>query len=88
MQLLINTMILNQKIDLIIDLKDKVLKTSIGEDEKGVINIDSGVRNEAIQALEVLGFNRNQVDKVVSKLLNMDADMTVENIIKQALNQL
>ncbi len=73
---------------IIIDLKGKVLKTAIGEEDKGAIKVDIGVRNEAVQALEVLGFNRNQVDKVVSKLLSVDAEMTVENIIKQALNQL
>lgn len=73
---------------IIIDLKGKVLKTSIGEEDTGEIKVDIGVRNEAVQALEVLGFNRNQIDKVVSKLINVDAEMTVENIIKQALNQL
>lgn len=73
---------------IIIDLKGKVLKTAVAEGEKDVIKVDVSVRNEATQALEVLGFSRNQIDKVVSKLLNTDAEMTVEKIIKQALNQL
>ncbi|MCT4624799.1 MAG: Holliday junction branch migration protein RuvA [Schleiferiaceae bacterium] len=73
---------------IIIDLKGKVLKTLGGEETETLKKDVSSVRNEASQALEVLGFNRSRIDKIVSKLLSSNAELSVEEIIKQALNQL
>jgi Holliday junction DNA helicase RuvA len=41
---------------------------------------------EAIAALEVLGFTRKSVQKIVDKLLTADSQMSVEDLIKNTLN--
>lgn len=70
----------------IIDLKDKVLKVSeIGE----VSHISNNTnKEEALSALEVLGFVRKHAEKVVDKVLISDASLSAENIIKLALKNL
>jgi Holliday junction DNA helicase RuvA len=70
----------------IIDLKDKVLKVH-GIDEVSVSK-DNTNKNEALSALEVLGFVKKQAERVVDKILVSHPDATVETIIKQALKNL
>jgi Holliday junction DNA helicase RuvA len=70
----------------IIDLKDKILKTY--ELQEDSINTSNTVKEEALSALEVLGFTRKQVEKVVQKILRESPTITLENIIKQALKNL
>lgn len=70
----------------IIDLKDKVLKVSeIGEVSHMSNNTN---KEEALSALEVLGFVRKHAEKVVDKVLIQDASLSAENIIKLALKNL
>ncbi|GLU42698.1 Holliday junction branch migration protein RuvA [Allomuricauda sp. NBRC 101325] len=70
----------------ILDLKDKILKVyDIGEVSQQSNNTN---KEEALSALEVLGFLRKQSEKVVDKVLSQDASLSVENIIKQALKNL
>lgn len=70
----------------IIDLKDKILKTyELSEDST---NTNNTLKEEALSALEVLGFSRKQVDKMVLKILQKSPDISLENIIKQALKNL
>ncbi|KAB5490106.1 Holliday junction branch migration protein RuvA [Flagellimonas hadalis] len=70
----------------ILDLKDKILKVlDMGEVSTGSNNTN---KEEALSALEVLGFARRQSEKVVEKVLSQDASLSVENIIKQALKNL
>jgi len=38
--------------------------------------------------LEVLGFSRKSVQKIVDKLLTADSEMSVEDLIKNTLNAL
>jgi Holliday junction DNA helicase RuvA len=45
-------------------------------------------KEEALCALEVLGFNKKLAEKVVDKIVNLDSETTVESIIKQALKNL
>ncbi|WP_298541682.1 Holliday junction branch migration protein RuvA [uncultured Aquimarina sp.] len=71
---------------LIIDLKDKILKV-YNIDELSVSQNNTN-KDEALSALETLGFNRKQVEKVVDKILKVSPVETVENIIKQALKNL
>lgn len=72
---------------IIIDLKGKMAK--VGLMEEVAMNVGSvEARDEAIQALEVLGFNKNVVSKTINKVLATDPDMDVEDLIKQALNHL
>ncbi|MGC6284447.1 MAG: Holliday junction branch migration protein RuvA [Polaribacter sp.] len=70
----------------IVDLKDKILKTY----DLGEVTVDSGNTNkeEALSALEVLGFNRRLSEKVVTGILKTDPNATVEQIIKLALKNL
>ena len=70
----------------IIELKDKVVKLY------GLTEIDTPTSNtqkdEALSALEVLGFNVKQADKVLTSLLKQDPSLDVESLIKQALKSL
>ena len=70
----------------IIDLKDKVGKAD------GPLEIfDTGsntTREEALSALIMLGFAKAAVDKVLSKIVKQEKELTVEQLIKRALKQL
>lgn len=71
---------------IILDLKDKVLKLGgIGEVSPVV---ESGAKEEALLALETLGFNRKTAQKVVDELVKKDVSLGVEDIIKLALKKL
>lgn len=70
----------------IIDLKDKVLKL-YDLDEVSIIQNNTN-RDEALSALEVLGFVRKSAEKVVEKIVKESPDASVEFIIKQALKNL
>jgi Holliday junction DNA helicase RuvA len=68
---------------LILDLKDKVLKTfDLDENiqEKGNSN-----KEEALSALEVLGFARKISEKVLDQVLQEAPSSSVEELIKKAL---
>ena len=70
----------------IVDLKDKILKTY---DIDAISFAKSNTnKDEALSALEVLGFNRRQSDKIVTAILKENPDATVEKIIKLALKNL
>jgi len=71
---------------IILDLKDKVLKV-LGDDEVFVSQNNTN-KEEALSALEILGYNRRQAGKVVEKILKEDPESTVESIIKLALKKL
>ena len=48
----------------------------------------SGIRTEALDALEILGFVRRSCEKAVDDILADYPSITVENLIKQALKNL
>ena len=70
----------------VLDLKDKIVKvygtTSIS------IPSSNRNRNEALSALETLGFARKQAEKACDAYLKTDPQASVETIIKQALKNL
>lgn len=70
----------------ILDLKDKVLK--LYDIDEVSISQSNTNKDEALSALEVLGFNKKLADKVVEKFVRGNADATVEMIIKHALKNL
>jgi len=70
----------------IIDLKDKVLKV-YGIDELSLIPNNTN-KDEALSALDVLGFNKKQSEKVVDRILQNQQEASVEQIIKEALKNL
>lgn len=71
---------------IIIDLRDKILKTydmdAISSD------IDNTVKDEALSALDILGFSRKQTQRVIDLILRDNPTMNIENLIKQALKKL
>lgn len=70
----------------IVDLKDKILKT-FNIDEVSTFTSNTN-KDEALSALEVLGFHKKQSDKIVSKVLKENPEASVENLIKLALKNL
>lgn len=70
----------------ILDLKDKVLKL-YDLDEVSMSQSNTN-RDEALSALEVLGFVKKASEKVIDKIVKEDPDASVESIIKQALKSL
>ncbi len=70
----------------VLDLKDKILKVY------GLSSISAGSsntnKNEALSALETLGFVRKQSEKVVDTIVKENPQASVEMIIKQALKNL
>jgi Holliday junction DNA helicase RuvA len=85
---------------IIVDLKDKVLKVDLGNEAQGerleamgllgdqASIIDSGVKQEAVSALVMLGFAAAASGKVVDKILKAAPESSVEQVIKQALKML
>jgi len=70
----------------IIELKDKITKTyGISQTSVGV---DNSVKEEALSALEVLGFVKKQAEKAVTAVLKTSPDVTVEKLIKLSLKNL
>ena len=70
----------------IVDLKDKILK--IFDLDEVSITQNNTNKEEALSALEVLGFTRKQVDRVIGNILKETPKASVEQLIKQALKNL
>jgi Holliday junction DNA helicase RuvA len=70
----------------ILDLKDKVLK--LYDLDEVSMSQNNTNRDEALSALEVLGFVRKTSERAVDKIVKEDPMATVESIIKQALKNL
>ena len=70
----------------IIDLRDKLGKA--GENIQIFAGTDNTSREEALSALVMLGFNKNETIKVIDKLLASDPDLGVETLVKTALKRL
>ena len=70
----------------ILDLKEKVLKL-YDLDEVSMSQSNTN-RDEALSALEVLGFVRKSSEKIIEKIVKEDPEASVESIIKKALKNL
>ena len=71
----------------VLDLKDKMLK--LQDFEEVHFNTLNTNKEEALAALEVLGFVRKQAEKVVDTIVKSNSEeLSVEEIIKQALKRL
>lgn len=70
----------------ILDLKEKVVKL-YDLDELSVSQSNTN-KDEALSALEVLGFARKAAEKVIDKIIRETPNASVENLIKQALKNL
>ena len=75
---------------IVLELKDKLKSTEAIEEDVNDKIIDNSENNqavsEAVDALMILGYNKKEIEKVLSKI---DKDnQTTENIIRKALSML
>lgn len=70
----------------ILDLKDKILKVFDADEVFSASNNTN--KDEALSALETLGFTKKQSEKVIEGIVKESPDATVETIIKLALKKL
>lgn len=84
---------------IIVDLKDKIATLaaeagtwgqsgSVTGSKAAVANVNVQVRDEAVQALTMLGFSPAPTHKVVVQILQQEPDAPVEKVIKLALKML
>src|SRR5699024_976327 len=71
---------------MVLDLKDKVLKLYDLEEVSSTSNNTN--KDEALSALETLGFARKQAEKVCKQVISEHPDASAETIIKLALKKL
>lgn len=72
----------------IVDLKDKIKNLEYGENTFSGLAVDNEIMEEAVSALNMLGFATAPSQKVVAQLLKDNPTSTVEKVIKDALKQL
>ena len=70
----------------IIDLKDKILKLYDMDESLSISNNTN--KDEALSALEVLGFAKKQSERIVVQILSNTPEASAELIIKEALKNL
>lgn len=74
---------------ILIELKDKIGKGSQGDTSSFIIGTPgSGHREEAASALVLLGFSKNNVEKVLDLLIGENPGYSLEELIKLALKRL
>jgi len=71
---------------IILDLRDKIIKTYDIDTNSTTLN--NTARDEALSALDVLGFSRKQTQRIIDNILHDNPSMSIENLIKQALKNL
>ena len=71
---------------IIVDLKDKIDK--VDEISEIFVRQDNTIKDEALSALVMLGFSKKPVEKILEKLMSVNNDFTVEDLIKQGLKRL
>ena len=70
----------------LIELKDKMM--NLFEDEEIQIFGNNTIKDEALSALEVLGYSRKQSERILDNIIQSAPDSSVEGLIKEALNKL
>jgi len=70
----------------IVDLKDKIGKLETGNDNS--IFDNNTIKDEALSALTMLGFNKKAAEKVVDTIVKNNKNIEVEDLVKQALKSL
>lgn len=78
---------------IIVDLKDKVVALGIAQevtmcDGGSTVVVNNEVMDEAVSALTMLGFSPAPSAKVVKALLEENAAMPVEQVVKEALKRI
>lgn len=74
---------------IIVDLRDKIVSSGIANElhvsEQPSTMVNNSVKDEAVQALTMLGFSPAPSSKVVIAILKEQPDLPVEQVIKLAL---
>ena len=70
----------------IIELRDKI-QAVVADAEIPAVSSNTN-REEALSALVVLGYQKKSCVKLIDELLSMDAEMSVERLIRNAQNKL
>ena len=70
----------------LIELKDKMMNLIDGEEIQ--IFGNNTIKDEALSALEVLGYSRKQSERIMDQIIQIAPDSSVEELIKEALNKL
>lgn len=78
---------------IIVDLKDKVVALGIAQEVtmgegSSTVAVNNEVMDEAVSALTMLGFSPAPSAKVVKALLEENAAMPVEQVVKEALKRI
>ena len=80
---------------IIVDLRDKIINSGIANElhvssgtPAATANINSGVRDEAVAAMTMLGFSPAPSAKIVTAILTENPDLPVEQVIKEALKRI
>lgn len=73
---------------MIIELKDKMGKKGSGSSDFMFDTAMNNTREEALSALILLGFSKNNIEKVLSIILKDKSDISLEELIKLSLKQL
>ena len=78
---------------IIVDLRDKIMASGIANElhvsgEEAESTLNNAVKEEAVAALTMLGFSPAPVAKVVVSILQKQADLPVEQVVKEALKLL
>ncbi len=71
----------------IIELKDKILKTYDISPERLINSMASPVKDEALSALEALGFPKKRSEKIIEQILKENPEISLEKTIKEALKR-
>ncbi|MBR1625916.1 MAG: Holliday junction branch migration protein RuvA [Bacteroidales bacterium] len=73
----------------VVDLHDKLKKWEFSQETSSIsASLDNKNRNEALLALQTLGFNKVIIEKTLDKLLKEDGNMSVEVLVKEALRRM
>lgn len=71
---------------IIVDLKDKIGKAS--NLDEIITSLDNTIKEEALSALVMLGFQKTKAEKVVESVIRKNKDLNLEEIIKESLKQI
>ena len=78
---------------IIVDLRDKIMASGIANElhvggEKAESTLNNAGKEEAVAALTMLGFSPAPIAKVVVSILQKQANLPVEQVVKEALKLL
>lgn len=73
---------------LVVDLQDKVKMINLSQPQNTSQGVTNSIVAEALGALVTLGFTKADAEKVLVKVRQTNPELSVEQLIKQALKQL